>query len=145
MWDTYGKSAPVAMGSAGSAATLVAPTPGEASGDGATDMRVTSFDEGTGTIGLSYDAGCEGSDHTVYIGDLANVSAQTYSSQECFRGTSGTTSIQLGAGSQFWVVVANDGTFEGSYGKDSAGAERPDDAALATCSYTQDLSRRCDP
>jgi hypothetical protein len=60
-------------------------------------------------------------------------------------GDSGGASFNPGPGSVFFVVVANNGSVEGSYGKDSSGiTERPEASGLPGCDYTQDLSNSCD-
>jgi hypothetical protein len=143
MWNLYGKSAPVEMASASGQAAVLGATPGEASSP-STPMLVTAYDKALGDITLSYTPACESSDHTVYYGNLADVSTMTYSGQVCGLGVDGAATLNPGNGSFYWVIVANDGSVEGSYGKDSAGVERPEDATLATCSFTQDLVGRCD-
>lgn len=143
LWGEYGKSPPVAMGAVSGVAAF-APTPGEASGVGANRLRVTSYDELSGDLTLTYDPACGATDHAVYIGNLASVATMNFTGQECFEGTSGTATINLGKGSYFWLIVGNDGADEGSYGTNSAGVERPEDTGLTTCSYPQDLTQRCD-
>jgi hypothetical protein len=44
----------------------------------------------------------------------------------------------------FFVVVANNSIDEGSYGADSAGLERPADAAPAACATPQNLQYSCE-
>ncbi len=118
------------------------PTPGEASA-AADAMLVTGFDPLVGDISVSYTPSCAASDHTIYYGDLADVSDVSFSGQVCGLGTTGSTTFDPGPGSVFWLVVANDGAIEGSYGTGDGG-ERPEDTALTTCYYPQDLTDRCD-
>jgi hypothetical protein len=40
----------------------------------------------------------------------------------------------------FFVVVANNTSNEGSYGKDSSGIERPEDTGTLVCDQLQDLA-----
>ena len=143
MWSRHGRSAPVAMDSASGQTTLAAVTPGEASAPVA-PMLVTGHDPVTGDVTVSYDPACASTDHTVYYGDLASVSTVSFSGQACALGTLGSATFNPGTGNVFWVIVANDGTVEGSYGTDSTGVERPEDTTLATCPLAQDLSGRCD-
>ena len=144
MWSTNGKSAPVAMGSDSGAAAVVAATPGEASG-GTTQMLVTDYNDVTGEIQISYDPACEADDHTVYVGDLADVSTTTVSDRICGVGATGTTAfVPQPSGDLFWVIVGEDGTAEGSYGTDGT-TERPEDTAPGLCNYPQSLDTRCDP
>jgi hypothetical protein len=144
LWAASGRSAPVQMGLASdSAAVTESSTPGEASGS--TPMRVTAFDRTTGAVTISYDAACASDDHTVYAGALSALGAMTFSQRFCNRGTSGTTTFTLPAGSFFWIIAGNDGSTEGSYGTNSAGAERPEDTGASACNLPQDLSLTCDP
>jgi hypothetical protein len=148
MWNSYGKSAPVDMdsGTAVTSVVTITTTPGEASA--APDfMRVTGFDPSSGDLTISYARPCDTSDHTVYYGNLNrdSLSTMSFSGQVCLLGPDGPDTINLGSGSQFWVVVANNGSFEGSYGTDSDGLERPEDTSLVDCSYPQELVNRCDP
>ena len=58
VWTQSGRSAPVTMGAASGASTLVAHvTPGEASR--AVDMRITSYDRSTGDVTISYQPASE--------------------------------------------------------------------------------------
>ncbi|OGF63656.1 MAG: hypothetical protein A2Y62_02075 [Candidatus Fischerbacteria bacterium RBG_13_37_8] len=82
-------------------------------------------------------------DNTIYYGDLANVSTYTYSGAACSLGTMGTVTFNPGNGDWFWVVVSNDGTNEGSYGKSSEGTERPEATGVGGCDYPQDLTNTC--
>ena len=90
-------------------------------------------------VGLTYQVACDATDHTVYWGDLANVShAQPYSGGVCSIGSSGTVSFDPGFETAFFLVVGNDSVDEGSYGLHSAG-ERPAQT-VGICTYTQDLA-----
>lgn len=144
LWTTYGRSAPVNMDSASGVTTVTVPaTPGEASKT--TQMRVTAFDRVTGTLTISYAPACSSTDHTVYSGALSGVSSTTFTQRDCNRGTSGSTSFTLPAGSFFFVIVGNDGTKEGSYGRNRSGVERPEDSGASACNLPQDLSATCSP
>lgn len=136
-WLNTGMAPPVEMASATAAVTPVAAgVPGEASHqDIVADHMHAAYNSGTGAIDMTYTDACDAADHTVYYGDLADVSTYTYSGAECSIGTGGTYSFDPGAGSFFFMVVANDGVEEGSYGTGELGAERLDDAAF--CAYTQ--------
>lgn len=118
-----------------------AATPGEAGA-----LQVTAYDKGTGTITVSFGAGCATSNNNVEYGPIASLATYGYSGQVCTIGNSGSSSFQVPTGS-FFLVVGNDGTKEGSYGTRRSGAtvtERPEDAAIATCPIPQDLTLRCD-
>jgi hypothetical protein len=68
-----------------------------------------------------------------------------YTQRDCNRGTSGTTSFTPGPGNRFWLIVGNNGAKEGSYGRNSAGAERAEDTGASACNIPQDLSASCGP
>jgi hypothetical protein len=44
----------------------------------------------------------------------------------------------------FFIVVANNGIDEGSYGTDGNGAERPEDNVNGTCPVPQNLQYTCE-
>ena len=69
------------------------------------------------------------------LGVLGQVSTYGYSDQVCGLGTAGTASFASAPGSLFYLVVANDGTTEGSYGQDSEGVERPGQNPQPSCSF----------
>jgi hypothetical protein len=113
------------------------------------DLLVTGYDAGTGTISISFEPACASSGHHIEYGLLDGVSTLAYTGQDCSVGTSGVyESFAPGSGSFFFLVVGNDGQgTEGSYGVsyiDGAFEERSPDLIDPSCSWTQDLSRRCD-
>jgi len=81
-------------------------------------------------------------DNVIYYGLLSAVSQYGYVGAICKVGTSGTVTFSLAAGDWFWVIVSNNGLYEGSYGKDSSGIERPE-AILMPCDFPQDLTNTC--
>jgi len=91
-------------------------------------------------LDLSWGAGCgAAADYAVYegaIGDWANRTPRTCS-------TNGATAATIGpdAGDRYFLVVPLNGTFEGSYGRDSTGAER---AAAAAACVGQRRARACE-
>jgi hypothetical protein len=114
-------------------------TPGEA-----TALRVTAFDRLSGSVTISYAAGCGTSGNTLEYGPLANLPSYGYEGQVCALGNSGSASFTLPTGSYFFLIVGNDGAKEGSYGLGQGGSERPEDTSSASCAIPQDLSQRCD-
>jgi hypothetical protein len=58
-------------------------------------------------------------------------------------GASGTTSFDPLFDSIFFIIAGEDGTSEGSYGRASSGAERPEDISAAVCERPQDLFNSC--
>ena len=80
---------------------------------------------GSTLLDLSWSASCGGNDNNfaVYAGTLGTFT--THEMLVC--GTAGQTSttIPVGAGNEYFLVVPNNGTNEGSYGTSSNGAPRP--------------------
>jgi hypothetical protein len=125
----------------------VAGAPGEASSlSDPVDLMRAAHDKNTGRIDVFYKPACDSTNHTVYYGPLADVSAYGYSGAACWRGGSGTTSFDPGGlADAFFVIVGNTGVVEGSYGSDGLGAERPEDTGTPGCDLPRDLSGTCAP
>lgn len=105
------------------------------------------IDPATGELIVNYSPGCDAVDHTIYWGSLEpGTDFSSYTGQACFLGADGVASFDPGPGSVFWLIVANDGEREGSYGTDSEGFERPpaDDGVLDECAYPQVIGAVCD-
>jgi hypothetical protein len=115
-------------------------TPGETCGPGMPQMLVEAYDPLGSILTVSYESGCSTADNNVYYGPLDEVSSYGYSGQVCDVGTGGMTSFSLPRHSFFFVIVGDNDSVEGSYGKDSTRAERPD---AGTCGFLQDLSDPC--
>lgn len=115
----------------------------EALGLAANQMRAV-YNQTTGQIDVTYTPSCDASNHTIYFGDLANVSSYDYTGAACWRGNSGTTTFDPGVANVFFLIVGNNGIVEGSYGLDGAAFERPEHLATAECNLAQDLSGVCD-
>ena len=131
---------PLEMALATTAVTPGFGTPGEASQhDVAGDQMRASYNDATGAIDLTYTPACDATDHTVYYGDLANVSTYDYADAACALGTSGTASFDPGPGSWFFVIVAGNGAEEGSYGADGTATERPEAVGVGVCDVPQNL------
>lgn len=121
-------------------------TPGEA-GAGASPVRVTAYDKLSGALTISYGVACTSTTNHVEYGPLASLSTYAYSGQVCAIGNTGTATVTVPSGS-FFLVVADNATNEGSYGKrrtSGALSERPDDGTSAACPKPQNLATRCDP
>jgi hypothetical protein len=127
--------------------------PGEAGRAGlANPLLVTAYNSTTGALTISFGTACGTTNNNVETGILsrANLAAYTWSGRFCSVGNTGTASFNPGTGSYFFVVVGNNGTNEGSYGRDLMGVttmERPEDASAAGCAPNppQSLANRCDP
>ncbi|MCP3979444.1 MAG: M20/M25/M40 family metallo-hydrolase [bacterium] len=94
------------------------------------------------------EAGCQASGYAVYRGDLDSLRAIGYAHDTALVCDQGSTTLsvaisdpRLGAVDYFLAVAANAGD-EGSYGRDSAGLERP--VSAAACRSTQELGA-CPP
>jgi hypothetical protein len=132
-WLNTGQNAPFEMDSASITLGPAVGAPGEAHG------LFASYNSGTGEVDVTYQVACDATSHTIYYGDLANVShAQPYSGGICSIGSTGTVSFDPGFPNAFFLVVGNDAVDEGSYGLHSAG-ERPAQT-VGICPYTQDLA-----
>jgi hypothetical protein len=118
-----------------------APVPGP--GETGT-LRVDAKDEVLGTMDLLYVVACDTSQNTIEWGFLNQVSSYTYAGQECLIGNTGSYVWTYPAGDIFFLIVANNGTIEGSYGLDGNGTERPEDSSSTVCPLPQDLADRCD-
>jgi YVTN family beta-propeller protein len=99
-------------------------------------------------VHVNYTSGCNATDDTIYWGaSSGSISSLSWVGQACHLGTNGAATFDPGTPSggsfMYFVIVANDGTKEGSYGKNSSGQERPAASALGGCTYTQDLSGTC--
>jgi hypothetical protein len=116
-------------------------SPGEAA-----DLRVQSVSQTTGEMAISWAPACATAGHTLVYGRLGQVAGYDYSGQVCDIGDTGAhAGLVLGPESYFFLVVAHDGAgFEGSYGRNSAGQERPEDLDDPVCSLEQMLVDRCD-
>jgi hypothetical protein len=119
--------------------------PGEASKTA--PMLVTAYDKLSENVTISYTAACGATNNTIEYGPLSGLSTYAYSGQICAVGNSGAATFNLPEGS-FFLVVANNGTKEGSYGTrvfTGATTERPEDTTSVACPQPQDLVNRCDP
>jgi len=121
-----------------------AATPGEA-----TDLTITSRDEATGEISLTWTPACAAADHHIVFGLLEDAGAYGYTGQVCGIGATGSyDAFNPGPDSYFFLVIGDDGSgTEGSYGTSFIGGlaqERPEETADPVCAFTQDLSQRCD-
>jgi hypothetical protein len=121
------------------------PAPGEPSLDPLTMMVATASN--STTISLTYDPSCASTDNTIVFGPLSQVSTLGYSGETCgILNTGAVTWDYAAAGapsSCFFLVVANDGTFEGSYGIGN-GVERSSHSTNQSCPLPQGLANRCD-
>jgi hypothetical protein len=99
---------------------------------------------GPTSLEVSYTPACGATDHTLYVGDLTTLRATgiAWTERTCALGTSGNAVLDVRTASAYFVVVGNNGSVEGSYGRGTAG-ERPPAGTGTGCQYTQDLSGTC--
>jgi hypothetical protein len=120
--------------------------PGEAGAGPA--LMVTGYDSATGVMSISFGIPCDAGDHALEYGVLshADLAAYNWAGQECGLGVTGIYdwSTTGRPDSMFFVVVANNGIDEGSYGTDSTGLERPEDTVSMVCPLPQNLQYTCD-
>jgi len=120
--------------------------PGEASAAG-TMKAVKSV--GT-AVTVTYSPACKASDHAIYraaAGPAPIPGPIHWTDASCGLGVSGSASFDPGnppAGQFFYfVVVGQTGSSEGSYGRSSAGVERPEAAGIGACDRAQMLTMVC--
>jgi hypothetical protein len=84
------------------------------------------------SVTLTWNPSCSGadSDYSVMEGDISTLNSSGTYSHEPVSGlctTAGTTgaTFDAAAGDRYYLVVPNDGSTEGSYGRDSSSTERP--------------------
>jgi hypothetical protein len=127
-------------------ADCTATVPGEAGA--VTMLLVTGYDPASGLVSISFGVPCAAVDHTIQYGELtrANLESYGWAGQECGIGAGGFYDWATGGtpDSLFFVVVANNGLEEGSFGRSSDGFERLEDSTSATCPMPQNLQYRCD-
>lgn len=133
-WIHTGMAAPVEMASTSLALGPTFGVPGRAGG-----LRVARGTD-PDALDLTWTPACDAVDHNVYWGELASVASYAYAGAICSVGAGGTATIEPGAGDLFFLVVANDGAEEGSYGDDSGGVERPEDTSTPVCDRPRNLA-----
>jgi hypothetical protein len=96
-----------------------------------------------GSVAVTFTPGCGATEHTVYAGNLDTLrtGGLAWSQRYCSLGTSGSL-VFAPPENVYFVVAANNGTTDGSYGRTSTG-ERPPAGSGGACSYVQDLSGTC--
>jgi len=145
-WLNTGMAAPLELTTAMTNVSAPTVTPGEASDPtNVSSEMLASFNKTTGAIDITYAAPCSAANHRVVYGPLASVTTYGWSGTACNLGTTGSASFDPGAGSAFFVIVADDAVAEGSYGTNGAGAERPEASGVGACDLPQSLASRCDP
>ena len=105
--------------------------------DGSTDSPFLVGLNGDGTLALSWSAACNTSDYAVMAGDLSTLAGgYNHNSLVCTTGGLTSASVNPAGATLYFLVVPHNAAVEGSYGRDSAAAERP--AASLAC-YAQSV------
>jgi hypothetical protein len=122
--------------------------PGEAGTAAAGGWMTLAYDRSADVITVQYGPSCSAVDHAIAWGELSpsGLTSYTWSGRECAVGTSGTFAWDQSAmpDSVYFVIVGTGDGEEGSYGRDSDRAERPEDETAAPCQVPRILYRRCD-
>lgn len=147
-WLNTGMAPPFEMAAVTAAISPVAlPAPGNASGPLEPPMAVTSYDQGTGAIGVTYAPACDATAHTIHYGPLANVRTYGWQAADCTLNASGSVAFipdPAVGGSIFWVIVGTNPDWEGSYGTSSSSVQRPPSASAGICARPQSLAPVCE-
>lgn len=147
-WLNTGMSAPFEM-----AAATVAVTPppinapGDVSGPTQAPLLVTGYTPATEAIAFTYTPACDASGHTIHYGSLANIATYGWAAADCSIGVAGSGSFipnPAVGDSIFWVIVGTNSAWEGSYGVNSAGVERPPNPNAGACYRAQNVAPVCE-
>lgn len=124
------------------------PGPGEAGNASSGGWMTLDYDRTADVITVNFGPACGSLDHALAWGELTPTGLASYAwaGRECALGSVGSYAWpQEGLPpSTFFVVVGANESQEGSYGRDSAKSERPEDVTPAVCQVPRILYRRCD-
>ena len=117
------------------------------------EARSLRASRGAGTsVGVTYAPACGATDHVAYWGQAGPgmiVGPLSWIGSACGLGTTGSATYDPGAvgASQFFysVVVGQNATFQGSFGRGTSGAERPEAVGVGLCDQAQRLNVICPP
>jgi len=101
-----------------------------------------------GALQLSFGLSCHAVDSTIYWGLASgSMSGVVWTNAACGFGAQGSAAFDPGApppgGVYYFVVVPSNGVTQGSYGRSSAGAERPAATGLGACNLSRTLGGTC--
>jgi hypothetical protein len=103
---------------------------------------MTSFDQLTQMLTVTWEPTCNAEGHVLYYGTLGQYGI--YTSAVCDIGMTGSATVLPPSHDVFFLVVGHTWSNEGSYGLGTGWIERPS-AGGARCGYSQDLSHNCIP
>ena len=125
----------------------VVPNPKEVSGTVAMTALPTSAGDG---IDLEYQPGCGTTDNAVYWGTGPIAGSLAWAGASCALGNTGRGSfvppVPAPGSFLYFVLVGQNATKEGSYGRSSngvSGTERPEATSIGSCDKPQDLTGSC--
>ena len=106
-------------------------SPGAVPTDAYTSGTPLKITKSGNNIALTWGASCSqnAADYSVYEGTLG--SWYSHASSVCTTGGALATTLTPGSGNKYYLVTANNGAYEGSYGRDSQGIQIP--RASAPC------------
>jgi plastocyanin len=112
----------------------------------ATDLRVRPWPDPTLTS-VTYTPACGATSHGIYIGKSSTyspIAGLNWIDSAC-TDASGAALINTGPppALTYLVIVGQDATHEGSYGKNSQGIERPEASGIGSCDRPRMISTAC--
>jgi plastocyanin len=106
----------------------------------ATDLRIARSGADTQ---FTYTPACGATSHAIYFGS-GPINGISWEDSVCVDASgSHTVSLAAPSGLQYFIVVGQNTSAEGSYGKDSTGAERREAEGIGVCDIPQVLSATC--
>jgi len=86
-----------------------------------------AYNKGTGVLALSWGGSClpDDSDYEVYQGLLVRPFSYNHQPISCGTGGATSSSFTPGPGNRYYLIVARNPTYEGSYGRASSGSQIP--------------------
>jgi hypothetical protein len=103
-----------------------------------------------GVLAVTYSAACGATNHVAYVGSGGPGPLHgplAWSAAYCGLGMSGSASFDPGSAGPgtflYFVLVGQDAEQEGSYGRNSAGAERPEAVGLGSCDRPRAVVASC--
>lgn len=127
----------------GACASGAVPTPKEVSAG----VPMTATRNGA-SVDVLYAPACGALDTAAFWGTGRITGAPAWTGAACALGTTGRASFTPGGtlppgGLAYFVLVGQRGAVEGSYGRRSSGAERPEAVGVGTCDAAQNLGGAC--
>ncbi len=119
--------------------------------DPADPGRTVTASKGAGTsVGVTYPPACGATDHVAYWGQAGPgtiVGPLSWIGSACGLGTSGAGMFDPGAPPEraffYFVVVGQNASVQGSFGRSSAAVQRPEAVGVGLCDLPQSLNVTC--